>query len=327
MKANSASTLLFEKEPVPKDDEKVENPFLKSSKSFFADRQPSFFPAATMENSPFLFRSFSQAQFQQKCNESELIKIEANSTILLAALEPPPPSSPREQPQEIPKVVHFQKELPEKQTIKLKEASPPRSALCKRVDFRIFAELGSDSSSDEEVLDPQVDDRVTSPSAYEHLSRSVPLSSSNYRFFCPQELEESEKLVHYLYLQMEQCVCSLRQLLEDHTFWVGKTECDIWACFKQIVDGLSHVHSKGIIHRDLNPSNIFITADSVYKIGDFGLAAITDESRSGSLTLSEPPSPLTSSPSDILSSPCVGEVSGDLLTSGCALSSDVGTSL
>lgn len=45
-----------------------------------------------------------------------------------------------------------------------------------------------------------------------------------------------------------------------------------WRLFRQILDGLSHIHGNGIIHRDLKPDNIFIDAASNPRIGDFGLA-------------------------------------------------------
>jgi serine/threonine protein kinase len=51
-----------------------------------------------------------------------------------------------------------------------------------------------------------------------------------------------------------------------------RDEDEIWRIFRQIVEGLNHIHSQGIIHRDLKPENIFLDASGAVKIGDFGLA-------------------------------------------------------
>lgn len=47
-----------------------------------------------------------------------------------------------------------------------------------------------------------------------------------------------------------------------------------WHLFRQIVEGLAHIHAQGIIHRDLTPNNIFFDARNDIKIGDFGLGKI-----------------------------------------------------
>ncbi|KAF7824321.1 eIF-2-alpha kinase GCN2 isoform X3 [Senna tora] len=73
----------------------------------------------------------------------------------------------------------------------------------------------------------------------------------------------------YLYIQMEYCPRTLRQVFESYTHFDKELA---WHLFRQIVEGLAHIHGQGIIHRDLTPSNIFFDARNDIKIGDFGLA-------------------------------------------------------
>lgn len=42
--------------------------------------------------------------------------------------------------------------------------------------------------------------------------------------------------------------------------------------FKQLLTGISHLHSKRVIHRDIKGSNLLISNNGVLKIADFGLA-------------------------------------------------------
>ncbi len=42
----------------------------------------------------------------------------------------------------------------------------------------------------------------------------------------------------------------------------------------QIVRGLSHAHSRGIIHRDIKPQNIMVLRDGSVKVADFGIARV-----------------------------------------------------
>ncbi|XP_051116780.1 eIF-2-alpha kinase GCN2 [Andrographis paniculata] len=73
----------------------------------------------------------------------------------------------------------------------------------------------------------------------------------------------------YLYIQMEYCPRTLKQMLESYSHLDKELA---WHLFRQIVEGLAHIHSQGIIHRDLTPNNIFFDARNDIKIGDFGLA-------------------------------------------------------
>ena len=44
---------------------------------------------------------------------------------------------------------------------------------------------------------------------------------------------------------------------------------------------LEHAHRRGVVHRDLNPSNVWLSADGTAKLGDFGLVAALRQSASG----------------------------------------------
>lgn len=43
----------------------------------------------------------------------------------------------------------------------------------------------------------------------------------------------------------------------------------------QILEALTYVHSKNLIHRDMKPCNIFLDKNMNVKLGDFGLATKT----------------------------------------------------
>lgn len=58
---------------------------------------------------------------------------------------------------------------------------------------------------------------------------------------------------------------------------------------RQIADGLAYVHSKGIVHRDVKPDNIWIDASGKVKIIDFGVAKYGEFSITGAgFTLGTP---------------------------------------
>lgn len=81
------------------------------------------------------------------------------------------------------------------------------------------------------------------------------------------------KIYPILYIQMELCSCSLRDYLRNRNY-SGIISDMIFEkkCIRGIINGLLYIHNKGILHRDLNPNNIFLDNMMIPKIGDFGMA-------------------------------------------------------
>ncbi|KAI1138901.1 serine/threonine-protein kinase gcn2 [Hypoxylon sp. FL0543] len=77
-----------------------------------------------------------------------------------------------------------------------------------------------------------------------------------------------------MYISMEYCEKRTLRDLIQRQLW-KETE-EVWRLFRQILEGLVHIHGLNIVHRDLKPENVFIGLgpDGVnnVKIGDFGLA-------------------------------------------------------
>ncbi|CAB3382831.1 Hypothetical predicted protein [Cloeon dipterum] len=114
-----------------------------------------------------------------------------------------------------------------------------------------------------------------------------PEQSSSIVFEGDEQAEESEddvdhvvsgkksdnepKEIQFLYIQMEFCEKSTLRIAID-SGELCSDEPRVWRLFREMVEGLAHIHQQGMIHRDLKPVNVFLDIQDHVKIGDFGLA-------------------------------------------------------
>ncbi|KAH6797187.1 Protein kinase superfamily protein [Perilla frutescens var. hirtella] len=62
------------------------------------------------------------------------------------------------------------------------------------------------------------------------------------------------------------------------------TEAQVKCYMKQLISGLEHCHSNGVLHRDIKCSNLLIDNEGILKIADFGLASFFDPERKKPMT-------------------------------------------
>nr|QQO58386.1 double-stranded RNA-activated protein kinase [Acipenser sinensis] len=90
----------------------------------------------------------------------------------------------------------------------------------------------------------------------------------------------------YLFIQMKLYEKgTLKNWIDDKNHLkTTRSKTDALKIFTQMVHGVEYIHSNNLIHRDLKPRNIFLSADDKIKIGDFGLATeIINENDGNSL--------------------------------------------
>ena len=94
--------------------------------------------------------------------------------------------------------------------------------------------------------------------------------------------KEDNKIYPILYIQMELCSFSLNDYLENRNYsgyLKENKDPNIKSIFLQICKGIKYIHEQNIIHRDLNPKNIFLIYENnkfQIKIGDFGLSKLSE---------------------------------------------------
>jgi serine/threonine-protein kinase len=81
---------------------------------------------------------------------------------------------------------------------------------------------------------------------------------------------------HYYYAMENLPNCSLLDRIDTQG---PLSEPEALEVGVQMASALDHMHGKGVMHRDLKPGNILVTAPGEYKLIDFGLAAALDDDR------------------------------------------------
>jgi serine/threonine-protein kinase len=94
--------------------------------------------------------------------------------------------------------------------------------------------------------------------------------------------------LHYFVMELVEGQ-TIRQILETGKIYSEHEAVEI---ILQIAQALQHAHRRGLIHRDVKPANIVLTADGIAKLADLGMARETEDSvlarREKGLTIGTP---------------------------------------
>ncbi|MFK7738196.1 MAG: serine/threonine protein kinase, partial [Pirellulaceae bacterium] len=92
--------------------------------------------------------------------------------------------------------------------------------------------------------------------------------------------------------------------------------CDL---VRQAALGLAHAHDNGLIHRDVKPSNLLVSATGVVKVADMGLAQLQNQSDAGLTESGQIMGTLDYISPEQIEKPAQANASSDLYSLGCTL--------
>ena len=107
---------------------------------------------------------------------------------------------------------------------------------------------------------PRAMDKIENEIAI-HADMDHPSIVKMYRYF-----EDEENVYMILELWENRSIIDLLKVRQR------LTEDEVKSYIAQLVDGIKHIHSMKVIHRDLKLGNLFLTGKMELKIGDFGLS-------------------------------------------------------
>ncbi|XP_078096732.1 eukaryotic translation initiation factor 2-alpha kinase 1 [Mustelus asterias] len=123
-------------------------------------------------------------------------------------------------------------------------------------------------------------EEISGSSVYSNSSSSSD-DGSSFTGVYPESKIHSYLMLH---IQMQLCERSLQDWILDRNsrpgegpsltcaFSLVEPDCAVHI-FRQLLEGVRFIHSKGVMHRDLKPRNIFLHGSDYHvRIGDFGLA-------------------------------------------------------
>jgi len=117
---------------------------------------------------------------------------------------------------------------------------------------------------------------TTDPEARERFIHEAQAASGlDHPHICTiHEIDESE--AGGMYIAM---ACYKGESLKDKLGRGRLGPADAVTIALQVAEGLAKAHEQGIVHRDIKPGNIMITAEGVAKVLDFGLAKLASDAR------------------------------------------------